>query len=71
MYADDKMVESTDPEWLQLKFNMLTGLFDRVGLQTNVRKTVGMVCRKFWAAGVRVDEAYTRRMTGKGRSFKE
>ena len=49
----------------------LTGLFDRVGLRTNVSKTMGMVCRPCQAAGVRVDEAYTRQMTGEGRSFKE
>ena len=44
-YADDGVVESTDPEWLQLEFDMLTGIFDRVGLQKNVRKTVGIVYR--------------------------
>ena len=43
-YADDGMVAYTDPGWLQLVFDMLTGLFDRVGLHTNVRKTMGMVC---------------------------
>ena len=40
------------------------GLFARVGLQTNVCKTVGIV---FWpcrAAEVRTDKAYTRKMTG-------
>ena len=65
------MVDSTDPGGLQLAFDKLTGLFGRVGQRTNVRKTVGMVCRPFRAAGVRADEAYTQRMTGKGRSFKE
>ena len=54
-----------------MAFDMLTGIFDRVGLRTNVRKTVGMVWRPCRAAGVRADEAYTRRMTGEGRSFKE
>ena len=52
-------------------FDTLTGIFDRVGLQKNVRKTVGMVCRPCWAAGVRADEAYTRGMIEEGRSFKE
>ena len=44
-YAGDGMVASTDPGWIQLAFDMLTGIFDRVGLRTNVRKTMGMVCR--------------------------
>ena len=52
-------------------FDMLKGLFDRVGLKTNVRKKVGMVCHSCQAVGVRSDEAYTRRMTGAVRSYKE
>ena len=54
-----------------MAFDLLTRLFDRMGLRMNVSKIVGMVFRNFWAAGVRSDKAYTRRMTGKGRSFKE
>ena len=54
-----------------MAFDMLTGLFDRVGLRTKVRKTVGMVCRPFRAARVRADEAYNQRMTGEGMIFKE
>ena len=54
-----------------MEFDTLTGLFDWVVLQTNVRKTVEMVFRPCWAAGVRADEAYTRRMMGYRRSFKD
>ena len=43
-YAEDGMVASLDPRWIQGAFNTLVGLFDRVGLQTNIEKTVGMVC---------------------------
>ena len=71
LYASDGVVASTDLGWPQSTFGFLTGLFDRVGLRTNICNTVGMVCRPFWAAGVRVDEAYTRRMTRDGRSFKK
>ena len=70
-YTNDGMVASTDPELLQLAFDMLTGMFNQVGLWMNIRKTMGLVCRPFWAAGVRSDESYTYRMTGEGRSFKE
>ena len=31
-YADDGMVASSDPHWLQWAFNVLVGLFERVGL---------------------------------------
>ena len=42
-YADDGLVVSTDPEWILGAFNTLTGIFDRVGLQTDVNKTVRMI----------------------------
>ena len=70
-YDKDGLVASTDLGWLQLAFNMLTGLFDQVGLWMNVQKTLGVVCRPFRAAGVRAYKAYTRRMTIEGRGFKE
>ena len=42
--ADDDMVALSDPRWLQGAFNTLVGIFDWMGLRTNVRKTVSMVC---------------------------
>ena len=69
-YADDGLVASTYLGWTQSVFETLTGLFDQVGLQKNVHKTMGMVCRPFRTARVRADEAYTRQMTGEGRIFK-
>ena len=42
-YADNGMVALSYPCWFQAAFNILVGLFDRVGLRTNVGKTVGMV----------------------------
>ena len=71
VYDDNGVVASTDMGWLLSAFDLLMGMFDQVGLQTNVHKTAEMVCRTFWAVRVWVDKAYTRRMTGKGRSFKE
>ena len=70
-YDDDGMVAYTDPGWIHSEFDTLTGLPDRVVLRTNVRKTVGMVCRPCRVTRVRADEAYTRSMTGEGRRFKE
>ena len=48
-YADDGMVVSLDPAWLQGAFTALVGLFDRVGLLTNSGKTISMVCHPFQA----------------------
>ena len=38
LYADDVMLASSDPQWLQWAFTHLVGLFYRVGLKTNCRK---------------------------------
>ena len=65
-YADDGMVASTDPRWLQWAFTVLVGLFDRVGLKTNQRKTVSMACRPCSAAGNRTEVSYKHTMTGAG-----
>ena len=50
-YADDGMVASSNPRWLQWAFNALVGFFDCVGLHINVGKTVSMTCRPCPTAG--------------------
>ena len=71
-YANDGMVVLSDPAWLQGVFNALVAIFDRVGLLTNVRKTVSMVCHPCRAgAGNRTEEAYGRRLSGEERSYME
>ena len=60
--ADDGVVASTDPGWIQSAFDLMTGVFDRLGLRTNIHKAVGMVCLPCQASGVRSFEAYNRRM---------
>ena len=71
-YADNGMVVLSEPAWLQGAFTALVGLFERVGLQKNVRKTVSMVCHPCQAGvGNRTEDAYGRRITGEGRSYAE
>lgn len=43
-YADDGLLASTNPNWLQKSFDSLVLLFARMGLKTNVKKTVSMTC---------------------------
>ena len=63
------MVVLLDPAWLQGAFTALVAIFDWVGLMTNVRKTVSMVCHPCQAgARNRTEEAYGRRITGVGMS---
>ena len=62
-YAGDGVVVSSDTRCLQGAFNTLVGLFGRVGLRTNVGKTVGMVCCLCQAVGNQSEAAYWRRIT--------
>ena len=66
LYADDDMVASSNPRWIKWAFTALVSLFERVGLWTNVRKTVRMVCRPCQAAGTQSEAVYRRKMTGEG-----
>ena len=70
-YADDGMVTLWDPGGIQGVFNALIGLFDRVGLRTNVGKTVGMVCHPCEAAGNLTMETYGSSITVMGQSYRE
>ena len=63
-YAKDGMVASLDPNCLQGTFHALVGLFDRMGLQTNARKIVGIVCHPCQLAGNTTQTAYRRIHTG-------
>ena len=44
-YYDNGLVASPRPESFHREFNVLTDLFDQVGLLTNVRKKVSIACR--------------------------
>ena len=65
-YADYGMVVSTDPFWLQVSFDSLTKLFDKVGIRTNVDKKAEMLCHPFCAVGTHLEAAYKRHMKGEG-----
>ena len=67
-YADNGMVESSDPQWLQGVFSTLVGLFDRVGLHTNFEKTVDMFCHPCQGERTLSEAVYRRRMKGEGTS---
>ena len=56
--ADNGLVTSTDPVWMQGEFDILTVLFDRVGLQENVRKRVRMIFCPCRSAGNQSKAAY-------------
>ena len=70
-YANDGLIVSTQPERMQREFNVLTGLFDRVVLRTNMRKTVSMAHQPCHAPGRMSVETYGRLTTGTGLIFWE
>jgi len=43
-YADDGMIASRDPAWLQEALTVLVVLFRRAGLEIKVKKTKVMIC---------------------------
>ena len=65
------MVALSDPRCLHRAFDTLLSLFERVGLRTNVGKTVSMVCRPCQVAGTQSGAAYGRKMTGEGPTYRE
>ena len=65
-YADEGLLPSSRPTCLQEVLDFLTGLFDRVSIHTNVRKTVGMVCHTCYMPSGHLEVAYTRMMVGWG-----
>ena len=72
-YAEDDLIAARNPKTRQTAVNLMAGLFDRVGLQTNTTKTKVMtfVPSKIWTAlsdmahRARMDEDF--RGEGKGR----
>ena len=70
-YAEDGIVASSEPKCLQGAFSTLDGLFDRLGLWTNLGKKFGMVCHPFQAAGTQSEAACGQWMTGEGTSYRE
>ena len=58
-YADGGLLASPRPVRIQETMDVLTGLFDRVGMRTNVDKTVGMVCQPCHTSGRQFEVVYT------------
>ena len=52
------MVALTYPGWIQGVFSTLLWVFNRVGLKTNVGKTVRMFCRRCQARGTQAEASY-------------
>ena len=69
-YADDGLLAGRQNKWVQDAFDVLIGLFERVGLRTNTGKMKAMICRPGHISGRQSEGAYERRMTGNGDNFR-
>ena len=63
IYTDDGFVEPTRLQWIQRVFDILTWIFNRVGLRTNVGNTIGVVCQTHRIVRKHSDASYGLRMT--------
>ena len=69
-YSYDGLVASMYPVWFQGAFEILTRLFNMVGIQENVGNMVGMLWRPCRAVGTHLEADYKRRMTGEGINYR-
>ena len=70
-YADEGMIGSRDPEWLQGTINVLIGLFRRVILMTNVARSKTMTCQLGAICTGMSEEAFSWRRIGEGAKNRE
>ena len=70
-YSDNGLIASTQPERTHQALNILTGLFDKVGLRTNTEKMMSMACQTCHTPVIMSVEAYERLTTGIGPTFWE
>jgi len=66
--ADDGMIASRDPAWLQEALTVLVALFRRAGLEIHVKKTKVMICHPGFIKTHFSDARCKRRITGEGPS---
>ena len=68
IWANFYMVSHTNPVCLQWMFGTMIGIFEHMGLQYGVEKTVMVVCQPGPITGRHFILAYRRRMTGESDS---
>ena len=68
-YANGSLLALPSPARIQADLDIFTGLFDKIVLHTNVRKTVGMVYQTCHIVGGHPEVVYMRYMTSVGQSF--
>ena len=70
-YGDDGRIAGQDHIWVQDALTVTVAMFKRVGLETNLEKMKSMVCTPGYFWGEQSEEAYNRRATGEGETFRD
>ena len=70
-YADDGRIAGQDPIWVLTALTTMVGVFERFGLQTNLNNTKAVICTLGFIWGQQGAEAYKRRATEEGPTFRE
>jgi hypothetical protein len=60
-YVDDAYLAARDRNFLQVALNSLVSLFERVGLETNVKKMRTMICTPGQTTTQLLTDSYRRR----------
>ena len=69
LYADNGMVGSIYPDWMQHSINVLVGIFWQYGLAANVTKSCPMICQPGALRSGMSTEAKALKCTGVGDSY--
>ena len=70
-YADDSMISSKVPECIQEEINVLTGLFRRGRIMSNVEKSKTMTCQPGVICTGMSEEAFSRKSKLEGYTYRE
>jgi hypothetical protein len=70
-YVDDVYLAARDPDFLQVALNSLVSLFERVGLETNVKKMKTMICTLGQITTQLSTDSYYHRRHGYGTHTRE
>jgi hypothetical protein len=64
LFVDDGLVSARCPVWLQSSFDILTQLFERIGLLANANKTKVMICMPGKIQAALTEEEYANQQAG-------
>ena len=71
LHANDVRIAGQDHDWVKDVLTVTVSMFRRMRLKTNLEKNKYMVCTPGFILWTWVKQAYKRRVTGEGETFRE